>query len=340
MNQALRFFFIGMGLVLARPRVLLLLVLVSLFMALPVAIPAWMSADTHLAHVSAYPGDAAPDFLHEVPGWLLDEWARADSNWRDLIRNGMAPALLLASLLGLLFAGGWMHSALHGRGEHGPAAFFRGGGSHFFPFVRTWLLGLPIFFGITWLIWSTPGEWVMGLFLPEGKPGMAASETTARFVEHGREILYVLMLLFTEAMLDVARADLVARDGRFSLWALLRAFLIMLRQPHVVMTLLGAGIILEGLWLVGIPAMVNGLHWPLWSLVLLIPLGRISMRGARWAGLALWISGRNHEPDQAAEKDGIPEVSDESEPPIMPTTQHGTTWVTDSVTPPANDTTN
>jgi hypothetical protein len=121
---------------------------------------------------------------------------------------------------------------------------------------------------------------------------------------------------------------------------LLRAFLIMLRQPHVVMTLLGAGIILEGLWLVGIPAMVNGLHWPLWSLVLLIPLGRISMRGARWAGLALWISGRNHEPDQAAEKDGIPEVSDESEPPIMPTTQHGTTWVTDSVTPPANDTTN
>ncbi|RMH04338.1 MAG: hypothetical protein D6702_03430 [Planctomycetota bacterium] len=275
--------------VFARPRVLLLLVVLSAFAALPPALVVADSADLHLAPLADAP--SGPELLRgPIPGRLFQAWEQADPDVRRRAGLTLAPLWLAASWLGLLVCAGWMATAraraLRQRGGHGLADFLAGGGRFFFPFLRTWLLGLPLFALATWLVWGRPGAWLMRLLLPpEGDPAFAAGETAARWVENGREIVALLLVFGVEILLDLARAGLVAGGRRSALLALFRGLGVFLFEPLRVLVLVGAGLTFELLLLAVLSALTDAELLPLWSLVLLLPFCRQLCRGARWAGL-------------------------------------------------------
>jgi len=275
----------GFGDVLCRPRVLVFLVAVSVLAALPAALPVFRSAHLHLAPVVDPASGPGIDLAGVAPDWLFADWQLRDPSLHALVGDLMAPAVLLSSWFGLLVCAGWMGLAREGRRGHGLSRFLAAGGSQFFPFLRTWFLGLPLFYGVTWLVWGAPGEWLMGLLLPEGQAGRAASERVAGWVVGGRELLSLFLVLGVEVLLDLGRASLVAGQRRSALLGLLRGFGYFLFEPLRVWWLVGAGFAFELLWLAAMSSLAAQGLLPLWALVLLLPFGRLVCRGARWAGL-------------------------------------------------------
>lgn len=276
----------GLRTVTRQPGILGLLLLYSVLSALLVALPTFASARTHLAPVAGFAADGSLELEHYGPRWLFDEWARADPSLERASAETMAPLLLLASLSGLLITGGWMSVALRGREGAGMAAFLQGAGRYFGRFLRTWLLGLALFAGVTWLVWGAPGDWLLRRLVPEGDLELAASERTARWIENGRVLGYTALLLVVELVLDLARASLVAGDRRSAVFALFRGLGFLLYEPFRVAGVVLGGGALEALWVYAWVQATVLLGAPLWLLALLLPLGRIGLRGARYAALA------------------------------------------------------
>jgi len=274
----------GFRIALARPRVVIFLVGLSIFLALPVAMPVHQSAVNELGRFASL--TEAVDLLVSAPRWLLDAWARQDPHMASSASVLLAPLMLLSSLLGILIAGGWMACAREDKGRHALSAFFEGGGLWFFPFFRVWILGLFIYAFNTWLIWGMPGDWVVEQFLPDGKANRAVSENTGRWVNHTREIVFLLALMKTEIFLDLARASMVARERRSAIGGFIRAIGLWLRRFPRILRLVGVGYALEGGWIFATLATVQWMAWPMVTLVFLLPLGRVICRGARLAGLA------------------------------------------------------
>lgn len=275
----------GVRIAFSRPRILVFLLLVGMACALPVALAVHASASEHLVHAVDPLGDPM-DLVSGGPGWLLDEWRRADPSLIRSVGAVLAPLMFLAMLLGLVVTAGWMDVALHARHAHGLSAFLRGGGRFFFPFLRTWFLGLGAAAAVTWIFWSVPGDWVVARLIPEGDPDLAHSETVARWVENGREILYVLALLKLEIVLDLARASLVDGGRSSAVLAFIRGSAFWFRGSLRVFRFIFAGFALEIVWVAGLLAAVDQLGADLLWVAFLLPLGRIALRGARHAGLA------------------------------------------------------
>jgi hypothetical protein len=275
----------GFGDVLSRPRVLVLLIALAVLLALPAAMPVFRSAHLHLAPVAPPAEGPGIDFAGVVPDWLLADWGRRDPSLHDFVADILAPLVLLSSWLGLLVSAGWMGVARDGRRGHGPARFLAAGGRHFFPFLRSWFLGLPLFFGVCWLVWGPPGERLASFLVPGGELERAADETAAGWITQGRELVAAFLVLGVEVLLDLGRASMVAGDRRSALLGLLRGFGFFLFEPLRVWTLVGAGLVVELVWLAACAALVGQGLLPLWSLLLLLPFGRAACRGARHAGL-------------------------------------------------------
>lgn len=283
----------GFGEVLSHPRVLLFLVGTSILAALPAALAVYRSAVEHLAPVVAPDTGPALDLLGPIPRWLLQDWARRDPSLAGGVAAVLAPSLLAASWFGLLVCAGWMGLSREQPRRPGLASFLAAGGRQFFPFLRTWLLGLPLCMAATWLVWGGPGERLMVSLVADGDPELAASETVAHWIAGTREVLSVFLLLGVEILLDLARASLVAGRRRSALLALARGFGFFLFEPLRVWALVGAGFVFELLWLAGLSAAAASAWLPVWSLIVLLPLGRIVCRGARWVGLLrLYAEGR------------------------------------------------
>lgn len=282
--------FAGLRLVLARPRVLLLLMAWAWLLPLAVALPIFSSAQRHVAHAAAAPAEAPADLLGSTPAWLLREWAHAGGGELDAAAQTLAALYLVASLFGLLVAAGWMTSAVAARDHHGLRAFLGGGGRMWFPFLRTWLLGLPLAALWTWLTFGAPGEALMAHFVEDGDPALATSETVARRLQHGRELLYVGGLLLLELWLDLARATLVVGKRASAFAALARGAREGLRRPLGVLSLVGFGSGLELVWIAALKAGTDLAGGGLLALGLLLPLGRVALRGARLAGLARFVA--------------------------------------------------
>lgn len=276
----------GLRAAMRQPGVLALLLLYSFLSALLVALPYYSSALEHLSPIAGFAGEGPLNLSFSAPRWLLDEWARLDGSLQRTTAHGMAPLLLLASLSGLLITGGWMSVALRGREGAGMAAFLQGAGRYFFRFLRTWILGLALYAGVTWLVWRAPGEWVLARLVPGGELELAASETRALWIENGRLILYVALLFLVELVLDLGRASLVIGDRHSALFALVRGLGFLLYEPVRVAGVVLVGWILEALWIAALVALSHTLAAPVWPLVLVLPLGRIILRGARYGGLA------------------------------------------------------
>ena len=131
---ALGTLFTGIGLALARPRVWLPLTALVLLLGLVASYPVHDAARSSFGHVAGFEDEQPWLDLGIVPRWMFDDQAREDGGMGA--PTALAPLFLLMSLLGVLFAAGWMEIAVHRRKEHGLRAFLGGGGQHFFPFLR------------------------------------------------------------------------------------------------------------------------------------------------------------------------------------------------------------
>lgn len=281
----LAFLLAGAGTVARQPAVLALLLLWSLLTALPAALPWYASALEHLAPAAGFPDEPLSDLARGGPRWLFDDWLRRDPGLRQAA-SSLVPLLPLSSLAGLVVTGGWMGLAVQGQRRAGLAAFLHAGGRYFLRFARTWLLGLALSALVTWGVWGAPGEWVLGFFVPEGDLDLASSERVALWLANAQLLGYGLLLFLLELVLDLARASLVAGDRRSAVFALLRGAGFLLFEPRRTFGLVLAGWMLEAAWVAGLWALHEEAVLPLWSLCLLVPLGRIALRGARLTGLA------------------------------------------------------
>jgi hypothetical protein len=285
--------FLGSALLLAlsRPRVLLFLMLPLLLLPLVVALPVFLGAEP-LAPLQANPGGTEIDLPEVAPSWVFREWTRAMPDTLPAAAASLPPLLLFMSLFNLVVTGGWMGLAVSRRREHSLRSFLGHGGRAFFPFLRTWFLGLPLFAFVTWLCWGAPAEWFFGLFLPEGDPALGASESTGRWLEFLRQLVYLNALFKLELWLDLARASLTLGERRSALLAMVRSFWLFLRNPWGLYGLGLCGFGLELLWIAGAEAIRQVLDAPLWPMLLVLPFGRIVMRGMRYAALARFAASR------------------------------------------------
>lgn len=304
----------GVATVLARPRILVFLLLLSLVFPLVVALPAFYSAQEHLPNFEAVPGGTAIDLPKEAPAWMFEEWLRKAPTEREVAVQSLPAMMLLVSLFNLVITAGWMRIAVKERRAHSLRTFLQGGGHWFFPFLRTWILGLPLFALTTWICWGTPAEWLFEQLMPDGKPDNAASENTGRWLEILRQVLYLIGLWKIEMLLDLARASMITGERRSALFAMGRAFGFWLRSPMPVFGLMGLGFGIELLWIGGVEAIRDTFDWPMWSLLLLLPFGRNVLRGARYVGLATYYEARTQDgaaadPQSGEDKEGIPEMA-------------------------------
>ena len=312
-NSALRFLVGGIGLALARPRILLALVAITVLLPLVIALPAFQSADANLAQLQPLPGGTAIDLPRMAPSWIFFEWQRNAPSDLGVAVQALPALLLLASLLNLLFSAGWMKVAVRGQRDHSLRLFLQGGGRFFFPFFRTWLLGLPCFALLTWVFWGAPAEWVFDQLLPDGDIAMAANERTGRWLETIRSMLYLLGIWKMEIILDLARASLVVGQRNSAFLALFRGIGFLTRTPFQVIGMLAVSFALELLWVGGCEAVRRALDWPLWSLLLLLPFGRQVLRGARYVALARYYAARTNDgaaaPDEEEGPTDIPQMA-------------------------------
>lgn len=278
-------------LALSRPRVLLFLLLPLLLLPLVVALPVLLGAEP-LAPMQANPGGTAIDLPEVAPSWVFREWTRAMPETLPAAAASLPPLLLFLSLFNLVVTGGWMGLAVTRRREHSLRSFLSHGGRSFFPFLRTWLIGLPLFAMVTYIFWGAPAEWFFSLFLPEGDPALGASESTGRWLEVLRQLLYLNALFKLELWLDLARASLTVGERRSALLAMVRSFWLFLRNPWGLYGLGLCGFGLELLWIAGAEAIRQVLGAPLWPMLLILPFGRIVMRGMRYAALARFAASR------------------------------------------------
>ncbi|MDA0666904.1 MAG: hypothetical protein O3A95_04240 [Planctomycetota bacterium] len=304
----------GVWAALARPRLLLFLMGVSLVLPLVVALPAFFAADQHLSNFEAIPGGTPIDLPTVAPAWIFEEWFRAAPTERNLIAQSLAPLLILASLFNLVITAGWMRNALLKRRRHSLRTFLQCGGHFFFPFLRTWILALPMFACITWIFWGTPAEWLFERMLPEGDASQAASEQTGRWLETLRQVLFLIALWKTEILLDLARASMICGNRRSALVAIGRGIGFFLRSPWQVFGLMSLGFALELFWIAGAKAVQELAGWPMWTLLLILPFGRIVFRGARYVSLASFYAAKTHDSSAAEESR---EAQDEGDFPDM-----------------------
>lgn len=304
----------GIWAALARPRLLLFLMGVSLLLPLVVALPAFFAADQHLGSLEAIPGGTPIDLPSAAPAWLFEEWFRAAPSELKVVAQTLAPLLILASLFNLVITAGWMRFALLKRRRHSLRTFLQCGGHFFFPFLRTWLLALPMFAAITWIFWGTPAEWFFERMMPEGDANLAASEQTGRWLETLRQVLFLIALWKTEMLLDLARASMICGNRRSALFAIFRGIGFFLRSPLQVFGLMSLGFALELFWIAGAKAVQELADLPMWTLLLILPFGRIIFRGARYVGLASFYAAKTHD---AAAAEETPDTREEGDLPDM-----------------------
>jgi hypothetical protein len=300
----------GILLALSRPRILLALVAISLLLPLVIALPAFQAADTNLAHMQAVPGGTEIQLPQMAPSWIFAEWNRGAPSELGVAVQALPALLLLASLLNLLFSAGWMKVAVRNQRDHSLRLFLQGGGRYFFPFFRTWLLGLPLFALATWIFWGAPADWVLEQFMPDGDAALAASERTGRWLETLRSVLYLLSIWKIEIILDLARASLVVGQRSSAFLAMFRGIGFFTRTPFQVFGMLFASFALELLWVGGMEALRTTLDWPVWTLLLSLPFGRHVLRGARYVALARYYAART--------SDAVSVVEDEDRAPDLP----------------------
>lgn len=226
---------------------------------------------------------------------------RALGDQAAVVGAGLA---LLATLLSIFFAGGWVQVVLERTSGQSVRRFLLGGARYFWRFFRLWIGTMLVLALFGWLVYGKPFQrWVFGEWL--GVPGhdwgsleTLDSELTyhqLRWLQHGS---FALLFSLVVTWADYTRVRLALQDGRSSLWAGILTSFTMLRHPLRTLRPMLALWLLELLVAGGLGYLVAGLqrslvHSSHWGLVVglfatgqAVMLWRIITRGARYYAAA------------------------------------------------------
>lgn len=213
--------------------------------------PLWLvtwAALSLLALVAALPWY---DWFAGVPGsryelerlvHSLDETFRFDhreglGSLNELTGSLGAGLVLLAFLVGVFAAGGWLQVTLersHGRSLR---RFFYGGSRYFWRFTRLLVLALLVLAGLRWILYGWPWDHLVLMRLlgvPEGDLGdlhTLDSELHARMVGWAQDGLFALATAGVVAWAIYSRARLALHDTSSVLWAAMCSVGMIVRHP-------------------------------------------------------------------------------------------------------------
>jgi len=145
--------------------------------------------------------------------------------------------VLLATLVGIFSAGGWLQVFLEPTRGHSLQRFFLGGARYFWRFFRLAIVTLLLLSLLTWLVhgwaWNTIAlEWILGVPADDaGRLETLSSERTVFLVRGARETLYALGFALLLVWGDYSRARLALHDTSSAVWAGLCTAVSMLRHP-------------------------------------------------------------------------------------------------------------
>ena len=217
---------------LGRPPLWLMSSLLIVLLALPLALPWAEWFDATLAN-RYQPGSLARS---------LDETFRQDH--REALANlaqgssRSAAALgVLAVLIGIYAAGGWLQVIVERTRGHSLRRFFSGGARYFWRFSRMTLLTLAMLAGLHWLLYDWPWQTLVLeslLDVPPSDFGRLETLDSERFalsVGWVRDALGALGFALIMCWGTYSRVRLALHDGSSVIWAGLVAFWTMLTHP-------------------------------------------------------------------------------------------------------------
>jgi hypothetical protein len=145
--------------------------------------------------------------------------------------------VLVAVMLGIFSAGGWLQVFLEPTRGRSLQRFFLGGARYFWRFFRLAIVTLLVLSLLTWLVhgwaWNTIVlEWILGVPADDARRlETLTSERTAFLVRGAREAVYALGFVLVLAWGDYSRARLALHDTSSAVWAGLCTAFSMLRHP-------------------------------------------------------------------------------------------------------------
>ena len=145
--------------------------------------------------------------------------------------------VLLAVLVGIFSAGGWLQVFLEPTRGHSLQRFFLGGARYFWRFFRLTIVTLLLLSLLTWVVrgpaWDTVGlGWILGV--PAGdarRLETLSSERTAFLVRAVQELIHAVGFVLVLAWGDYSRTRLALHDTSSAIWAGLCTAFSMLRHP-------------------------------------------------------------------------------------------------------------
>ena len=136
--------------------------------------------------------------------------------------GGVAALLaLVAMLVGVFFAGGWLQVFLERTTGHSVRRFLWGGARYYWRFLRVWIgTFLTLAIG-AWVLFEWPWNFLMELLFDarEGDLEVLASERSALWVGWIQAGAYALLVALTVAWGVYTRTRIALHDGRSALWA-------------------------------------------------------------------------------------------------------------------------
>ncbi|HET6204244.1 MAG TPA: hypothetical protein VFI25_15740 [Planctomycetota bacterium] len=295
MGGALRDAVGGLARAFGRTRILWLVFLLNFVPALAVGIPFAGALDRSMGLRRD-----APDLVAEYGGDFDLDFRLRNAPLLEGLRGSLSVLAFVSFLLGAFVAGGWIGVFHEPKGTGSVQAFFRWGGRQWARFLRVSALTLVAVHVVGVFTHGKGWELLLDLAsgvrkiedLPDGK--------TAVLAEWWRGAAYVLLLAFLFTAADYARISIVEADRRSALLAWLHGIAFVARHPLRTGLLLGFYNLAEGLLLAAATLLlrtgsehVRGGFGALGLFLLMQAtiLGRVGLRGARYAGeLAVYRS--------------------------------------------------
>ena len=224
----------------------------SLVVALPWYV--WMKSNVG----SRYEPGEVSAFLGEV--FRFDHRSGLSALNQSTAQLGAVLAML-AMLLGVFFAGGWLQVILERTHGHSVRSFFYGGSRYFWRFLRVMLLTLLVLALFGWIIYGRPFEdWILMGQLGVEKSDVSKlesldSEGTFFMLRATQDGVFALLFALTLTWADYTRTRLALQNTYSAVWGGLTTFFTMLRHPFmtlrpIVVLFLAEALVIFGLaWL-------------------------------------------------------------------------------------------
>ena len=278
---------------LARAPIWLTVTFMTTLLALVVAVP-WFGFFQEAMEHRYEPGSlvAALDetfrFDHRLARGVLEEGTR----------SAIGVAAVLAMVMGVFSAGGWLQVFLEGAEGQSVRRFFFGGSRYFFRFLRVLLITLLSLHLIGFVVYGLPWELVVNRLIlgaVDGELEVLESGLEARKAIFAQDGLYVALIALLLVWGDYTRTRLAVHGTSSAAWAGLCAWATIFAHPvrtlRPMLLIVATEVLVLTLAAWASHALQRGLgaHSSWWPLIALILLGQLILcwrtivRGARYA---------------------------------------------------------